>query len=161
MRPEHMTIILSLMPSTSGSSDETNITPMPLLLSLFIRLYISTLAATSIPRVGSSKIITLASRMSHLPTTIFCWLPPERFFTSLFIDGVFIFSSFTARLAISRSRFALSTPTGFESVSRFAIAIFSLTSSSTKRPSFFLSSGAQTIPALTASRGLLSFTLLS
>ncbi len=34
------------------------------------------LAPTSMPRVGSSKIITLGFIESHLASTTFCWLPP-------------------------------------------------------------------------------------
>ena len=30
------------------------------------------------PRVGSSKIMTFGFMASHLPSTTFCWLPPER-----------------------------------------------------------------------------------
>ena len=37
----------------------------------------STLAPMSMPRVGSSRIRTRGSVASHLPSTTFCWLPPE------------------------------------------------------------------------------------
>ena len=59
MRPSCMTRIRSLMPSTSGSSEEIMMTATPFSTRLFIRLYISTLAPTSMPRVGSSKMRTL------------------------------------------------------------------------------------------------------
>ena len=40
--------------------------------------YRSRLAPTSTPLAGSASSSTLAWKESHLPTTTFCWLPPER-----------------------------------------------------------------------------------
>ena len=39
--------------------------------------WISALAPTSMPRVGSSMMRMRGSVASHLPSTTFCWLPPE------------------------------------------------------------------------------------
>ena len=41
----------------------------------------SNLAPISIPRVGSSRRKISVSRSIHLAITIFCWFPPESFFT--------------------------------------------------------------------------------
>ena len=40
---------------------------------------ISCLAATSMPRVGSSRIRISGPENSHFASTTFCWLPPDRF----------------------------------------------------------------------------------
>ena len=37
----------------------------------------SALAPTSMPRVGSSRISTVGSVLSHLASIVFCWLPPD------------------------------------------------------------------------------------
>ena len=42
-----------------------------------ISRWISALAPTSMPRVGSSRISRRGLVASHLPSTIFCWLPPR------------------------------------------------------------------------------------
>ena len=39
--------------------------------------WISVIAPTSTPRVGSSKMISSGSWTSDLEITSFCWLPPE------------------------------------------------------------------------------------
>ncbi len=39
--------------------------------------WISDLAPTSMPRVGSSMISTRGLAASHLASTTFCWFPPE------------------------------------------------------------------------------------
>ena len=39
------------------------------------------------PRVGSSRMNRRGPRSSHLPITTFCWLPPERFLTSVLLRG--------------------------------------------------------------------------
>ena len=39
--------------------------------------WISALAPTSTPRVGSSRISTRQRAASHFASTIFCWLPPD------------------------------------------------------------------------------------
>ena len=42
----------------------------------------------------SSNIMSWESAASHLPRITFCWFPPERFFTSIFIFGHLICISF-------------------------------------------------------------------
>ena len=39
------------------------------------------------PRVGSSKMMTRASAASHLLSTTFCWVPPERLRRELLLAG--------------------------------------------------------------------------
>ena len=42
----------------------------------------SAFAATSIPRVGSSRIRIRGRVASHFAITTFCWLPPDKSFTT-------------------------------------------------------------------------------
>src|SRR5438552_828223 len=77
MRPPLMTRTRSAMPSTSGNSLEIMMMPRPCWASLPISAWISALAPTSMPRVGSSMISMRGSVPSHFATTTFCWFPPE------------------------------------------------------------------------------------
>ena len=65
------------MPRISGSSEEIIRTASPCAASSLISRWISALAPTSMPRVGSSMISSRGLVASHLPSTTFCWLPPE------------------------------------------------------------------------------------
>ena len=82
-RPSRMTRIRSAIRSTSGSSDEIIKIAMPSAASRSSRLCTSALVPTSMPRVGSSMISSEGDRASHLPSTTFCWLPPDRVATVL------------------------------------------------------------------------------
>ena len=73
-----MTSTRSAMPSTSGSSLEIISTATPRPASSLSRRCTSAFVPTSMPRVGSSTISTCGSVASHLASTTFCWLPPER-----------------------------------------------------------------------------------
>jgi len=64
----------------------------------------------SIPRVGSSKISTFGAIISHLASTTFCWLPPDKLTTAWLIDGVFVFRRCTPLSATLRSVLRLSQP---------------------------------------------------
>ena len=77
MRPSCMTSTRSAMPSTSGSSLEIISTATPWPASSLISRCTSALVPTSMPRVGSSTISTFGPVASHLPSTTFCWLPPD------------------------------------------------------------------------------------
>ena len=70
------------MPMISGSSLEIIRTARPSCASSLIRRWISALAPTSMPRVGSSMIRTRGAVASHLLSTTFCWLPPDSFSTT-------------------------------------------------------------------------------
>ena len=72
-----MTSTRSAMPSTSGSSLEIISTATPWPASSLIRRWTSDFVPTSMPRVGSSTISTFGLVASHLPSTTFCWLPPD------------------------------------------------------------------------------------
>ena len=74
-----MTMTRSLIPSTSGISEEIMITATPSPASLQIRRWISAFAPTSMPRVGSSRIRIFGLVSSQRAISTFCWLPPERF----------------------------------------------------------------------------------
>ena len=79
MRPARMTRMRSLMPMTSGSSLEIMMIAMPFCANSLIRRWISALAPTSMPRVGSSMMRMRGSVASHFDRPTFCWLPPESF----------------------------------------------------------------------------------
>src|SRR6185369_16851044 len=81
MRPPRITSTRSLMPRTSGSSLEIISTASPWPASRLIKAWISALAPTSMPRVGSSMMRTRGSVATHFASTTFCWLPPESCFT--------------------------------------------------------------------------------
>ena len=68
----------ALRRSTSSSSAEMNSTAMPSSASSTTSFWISALAPTSMPRVGSSRISSRGSVISQRASSTFCWLPPER-----------------------------------------------------------------------------------
>lgn len=68
--PSCMTATRSDTPMTSGSSLDTTITPTP--LSPVDAARGSLLAPTSMPRVGSSMMMTFGARESHFPIRHFC-----------------------------------------------------------------------------------------
>ena len=72
-----MTSTRSAMPSTSGSSLEIISTATPWPASSLISRWTSAFVPTSMPRVGSSTISSFGPVASHLPSTTFCWLPPD------------------------------------------------------------------------------------
>src|SRR5690606_567097 len=72
----------SQMRTTSSSSAEMNSTETPSSASRSTVSWISALAPTSIPRVGSSRMRTSGWVASHRPRSTFCWFPPERFLMS-------------------------------------------------------------------------------
>ena len=73
------TTILWLSRSTSSSSAEMKSTAIPPSDSSATSRWISALAPTSMPRVGSSRISSRGSVISHRASSTFCWLPPLRF----------------------------------------------------------------------------------
>src|SRR3954454_10566071 len=77
-RPSCMTSTRSAIPSTSGSSEEIISTATPWAASSDISRWTSALVPTSMPRVGSSMMSTFGLVASHLASTTFCWLPPDR-----------------------------------------------------------------------------------
>ena len=85
--PPCITAIRSLMPRISGSSDEIIRIAMPRAASSPISRWISALAPTSTPCVGSSRISTAGSVASQRASATFCWLPPERLPTGSSIDA--------------------------------------------------------------------------
>ena len=77
--PPCITAMRSLMPRISGSSDEIITIASPPPASSLISRWISALAPTSTPCVGSSRISTAGDAASQRASATFCWLPPERF----------------------------------------------------------------------------------
>src|SRR5690606_2257432 len=69
--------------STSSSSAEMNSTPMPSPASDTTSRWISVLAPTSMPRVGSSRTSSRGRVMSQRASSTFCWLPPLRLRTGV------------------------------------------------------------------------------
>ena len=65
-------------PEITWSSDEMYTHDLPSSARSSTSCWISALVPTSMPRVGSSMISTLGLVDSHLASTTFCWLPPER-----------------------------------------------------------------------------------
>ena len=62
------------------------------------------------PRVGSSKIMTLGSMQSHLPSTTFCWLPPESEPVRVSTSGALMRRDLRWVSALARSAAALTRP---------------------------------------------------
>ena len=75
------------------------------------------------PRVGSSKIRISQSLTSQRAMITFCWLPPERYFTSWATDGVLMLSSFFDPSADSRMARSLMKPQFENWLSRELIAM--------------------------------------
>src|SRR6185503_11192974 len=75
-RPWRITRMRSHSASSSGISEEATRSAIPDAASARRWRWISALADTSTPRVGSSSSRTRVSR-SQRPRTTFCWLPPE------------------------------------------------------------------------------------
>ena len=69
--------ISSLRAVSSSISDEVSTTAKPCRVMRSMSWYISCLAPTSMPRVGSSSISSLGLVASHLASSTFCWLPPD------------------------------------------------------------------------------------
>ena len=67
-----MTITRSDIPKISGSSDETMMIAAPFAASSRMKAWTAAFEATSMPLVGSSRMITCGSVASHLPITTFC-----------------------------------------------------------------------------------------
>ena len=95
MRPFRMTRIRSLIPMISGRSEEMSSTAMPFPASASIFCRTSAFAPTSMPRVGSSRISSEGSVLSHLPSTTFCWFPPLRAETGVFVEAALMLRSRT------------------------------------------------------------------
>ena len=72
-----MTMMRSDMPIISGSSEEIRMTASPSPASSPMKSCTAALEPTSMPLVGSSRMMILGLVASHLAITTFCWLPPE------------------------------------------------------------------------------------
>ena len=107
------------------------------------------------PRVGSSKMTTRLSRASHLPTTTFCWLPPDRLPASISSLGILMEKFCFAVCTISVTFLRFTTPSLLQAMSRFGSSMLERMESFTHRPSFLRSSGASTTPWRMASMGFL------
>lgn len=76
---------------------------MPERASSSTMAWTSALAPTSIPRVGSSRMSTVGSALSHLASMVFCWLPPDSRSTGVSSEGVRMLSRRRNRSATARS----------------------------------------------------------
>ena len=79
MRPSLTTMTRSLRRMISGSSDETTTIALPARARASIRSYTSCFAPASMPRVGSSRMMTSQSAINQRAIIAFCWLPPLNF----------------------------------------------------------------------------------
>ena len=86
-RPSKSTMIRSAIPSTSGSSDEIIRMATPWPARSDISAWISDLAPTSMPWVGSSSTSTDGLVISQRLSATFCWLPPESVATGTYTAG--------------------------------------------------------------------------
>ena len=84
IRPSCITATRSLSATISSRSLLIITTAAPSSARPRIKRWISTLARTSTPCVGSSKTMTRGRSASHLPSTTFCWLPPLSVATGVF-----------------------------------------------------------------------------
>ena len=119
--------------------------------------WISALAPTSIPRVGSSRMSRVGCVASQRATMAFCWFPPERFLMAWAAVGVRMSRSLMYRSAISSWRargMFLNQPC----LTCSARTMFSRRERSSMIPSLFRSSGQSPIPDWRARSGLLSLT---
>src|SRR4051794_36592018 len=151
-RPSCMTSTRSAMPSTSGSSEEIISTASPCAASSDISRWTSALVPTSMPRVGSSMISSFGLVASHLASTTFCWLPPDRKPT-----GSPKRCSLICRRWAQSEASALSAPRPMtprrDTASSFVSAMLRSTESSMTRPCWRRSSGTRPMPARIAAPG--------
>ena len=79
MRPSHMTRMRSESERTSSSSTETSRIALPASRMARSWRWMNSIAPMSTPRVGWPTRSTDGSRSISRASTIFCWLPPEKF----------------------------------------------------------------------------------
>ena len=151
-RPSCMTRIRSATESTSGSSDEITSTATPSRASDAISRCTSALVPMSIPRVGSSTISSAGLRLSHLASTTFCWLPPDRNVTGLVIRRYFTCSRWAQSAANERSVRPDSSPARVRRRSDASAMLRAIESSITS-PCWRRSSGTNPMPAVIAAVG--------
>ena len=147
-----MTRMRSATASTSGSSEEITSTATPLRDSSTSRRCTSDFVAMSIPRVGSSTMISDGSRLSHFASTTFCWLPPESEVAGLVIRLYLTCSRLAQSVAKVRSTERTSRPWRV-SVRSDARAMLSSIDMSITRPCWRRSSGTKATPERIASSG--------
>src|SRR4051794_8675211 len=151
-RPSCMTSTRSAMPRTSGSSLEIISTARPWPASSDISRWTSALVPTSMPRVGSSMMSTRGSVASHLPSTTFCWLPPERNPTGSPKPCSLMRRRSAQSAAIARSAPRPMTPRRPSAPRRVSVRLRSTLKSMT-RPCWRRSSGTKPTPARMAALG--------
>ncbi len=112
------------------------------------------LAPTSMPRVGSSKIRICGRVSSHLASTTFCWLPPDRKRTSC--SGPRARSSVTAASSLTLIRPWVRRRRRAPGITvRTASSMLSAIDCASARPSSLRSSVMKPRPARIAARGVL------
>src|SRR5690606_30468652 len=84
LRRSRITTMRWAMRMTSSSSEEMKTTARPCSESSATLRWMSALAPTSMPRVGSSRMMSCGAVASQRARSTFCWLPPERLRTSAF-----------------------------------------------------------------------------
>ena len=149
-RPPRITRMRSATPISSGISDEIIRIATPSRASPRMRSWMPALAPTSTPRVGSSKIRTPGWIASHLASTTFCWLPPDRKRASC--------SSERARSSTERASSCTLTVPGsrrrcLPPSDRSASSVLSRIGWASARPSSLRSSVMKPMPALIPARG--------
>ena len=112
------------------------------------------------PRVGSSKMSTCDSAKSHLATTTFCWLPPERKRTTWAGDWALMERASMSASVSAASLAVWSRPRRTTASSR-VIVVFWAQVMSRMRPCDLRSSVSRQMPARTASRGSRMLNLLT
>ena len=105
------------------------------------------------PRVGSSMISTFGSVASHLPSTTFCWLPPESVPTGASRSPAFRRRRLPQSAASVDSLFAEMRPCFISRPSTVSDALRAMLNSSAS-PCARRSSGTSARPARTAAAGL-------
>ena len=98
--PSRNTSTRSQSTDRSAASTDEMITPQPSAAASRIASMMSCLAPTSTAWVGSCSTSRSGSPASHLPSSTFCWLPPDRVPTSLYGSGG-LMSSFLIMAAVS------------------------------------------------------------
>jgi hypothetical protein len=79
MRPSNITAIRSDIDMISSSSTDTRRIALPASRSSMMRWWMNSIAPMSTPRVGWPTSRRSGLRSISRASTIFCWLPPEKF----------------------------------------------------------------------------------
>src|SRR4029453_11034326 len=156
--PARTTSTLSASSSTSSRSEETTSTAVPWSARARICLWISSLAPTSTPWVGSSSTTTPGRSTSWRASTTFCWFPPDRALTGVCGPGALMAMRLMRSAATCCSRWRSTHTRNRRSRCRWATEMLKAMLLIPKTPWALRLPGSRAIPARAAACGVARLT---